>query len=441
MMKKILLKMMNPIIDDYIIEMFTKEYSKNPYIGITSIQKIGMKNIIDAELRAESGKVLSIPYGSNLNLSPWDKLLLNPKQLFEMPTPNKNDINISVVIGKKCKKPLKLSTPIMITGMSYGGSLSLKMKIALAKASKLIGTVTNTGESVIAKEVRKSSKYVIGQISRANLMKDKDLEQLDAIEVRFGQGAWGGAAESTKYSKDIDEKLRKDWHLKEGEDKKFTARLEGINSKKDLKRLISELKENYDVPIGIKIAASDYIEKELEVITSTNCDYIVIDGSEGGTATAPPTLEDNLGLPTLYALIRAVDYLQKNNLYDNYDLIITGGLSTPGHFLKAIAIGAKAVYIGSILVFVAVHNQAVKPLPYLPPTQLALGNGELKDDLDINLSTNSLYNFFTSCHEEMKLALQAMNKKDIKELSREDLVSIDKNISNHTDIKYVLRKE
>ncbi|MFA7689302.1 MAG: FMN-binding glutamate synthase family protein [Bacilli bacterium] len=440
-MKKILLKMMNPIIDDYIIEMFTKEYSKNPYIGITSIQKIGMKNIIDAELRAESGKVLSIPYGSNLNLSPWDKLLLNPKQLFEMPTPNKNDINISVVIGKKCKKPLKLSTPIMITGMSYGGSLSLKMKIALAKASKLIGTVTNTGESVIAKEVRKSSKYVIGQISRANLMKDKDLEQLDAIEVRFGQGAWGGAAESTKYSKDIDEKLRKDWHLKEGEDKKFTARLEGINSKKDLKRLISELKENYDVPIGIKIAASDYIEKELEVITSTNCDYIVIDGSEGGTATAPPTLEDNLGLPTLYALIRAVDYLQKNNLYDNYDLIITGGLSTPGHFLKAIAIGAKAVYIGSILVFVAVHNQAVKPLPYLPPTQLALGNGELKDDLDINLSTNSLYNFFTSCHEEMKLALQAMNKKDIKELSREDLVSIDKNISNHTDIKYVLRKE
>jgi glutamate synthase domain-containing protein 2 len=441
MMKKLLLKMINPIVDDLIITLFTKEYSKNPYIGITSVQKIGLKNVIEAELRAESGKVLSLPYGSNLNFSPWDKILLNPKQLFEMPTPSKNDIDISVVIGKKCKRPLKLNTPIMITGMSYGGSLSLQMKIALAKASKLIGTVTNTGESVITKEVRENSKYVIGQLSRANLMKDKDLEKLDAIEVRFGQGAWGGAAESTKYAKDIDERLRKDWRLKEGEDKKFTARLEGINSKKDLRNLISELKEKYDVPIGIKIAASDYIEEELEVITSTNCDYIVIDGSEGGTAVAPPTLADNLGIPTLYALIRAVDYLKKNGLYDAFDLIITGGFSTPGHFLKAIAIGAKAVYVGSILVYVAVHNQAIKPLPYLPPTQIALGNGELKDKLDIDLATNSLYNFFTSCHEEMKLALQAMGKKDIKELSREDLVSLDKDISNYTDIKYVLKKE
>jgi len=49
----------------------------------------------------------------------------------------------------------------------------------------------------------------------------------------------------------------------------------------------------------------DYIEYELGVISKTGADFIVIDGFGGGTAGAPPTLEDNLGLPLLYCLPRA----------------------------------------------------------------------------------------------------------------------------------------
>ncbi len=438
-LKKIMLKLMNPVIDEYVYEMFSQEYAKNPYIGITSVQKLGAKNIIDAQLRAQTGKALSLPYGSNINFSPWEKVLLSPKQLFELPTKSLTEINTEVIIGKKTKKPITLEMPIMITGMSYGGSLSLRMKVALAKGSKRAGISTNTGESTIVKEVKENSLYVVGQLNRANLMKEEDLKQLDAIEIQMGQGAWGGGVESITYAKDIDERLRKDWRLKEGEDKPFYARMKGIESKEDLIKLVKKLKKQHDVPIGIKIAGSNYIEKELDVITSTECDYIVIDGCEGGTAVAPPTLEDNLGLPTLYALIRAVNYLEKKGLKDQFDLIIAGGLTTPGHFLKAIALGADAVYIGSIALFAAVHNQAAKTLPNLPPTQLALNTGVYKDKLNINLSAKSLSNFLKSCNEEMKLALQALGKKNFKELSRDDLVSLDKEISNYAKINYALK--
>ena len=111
----------------------------------------------------------------------------------------------------------------MITGMSYGGSLSLPLKIALAKGSNLAGTSTNTGESVVAEEERKMAKYLIGQYHRGNLMRDEDYKKLDAIEFRFGQGAWGGSSESTTYAKDINERLRHDWRLEEGEDRLFSA--------------------------------------------------------------------------------------------------------------------------------------------------------------------------------------------------------------------------
>lgn len=438
MLQKLLLKLLNPIVDGYTLEMFKQDFDKNPYVVITAMQKLGAKNIIESQIRAETGKTLGLPYGTNLKLSPWEHLLLNPRQLFSMPTESLQQIKTETIIGRGCKRPLKLSMPIMITGMSYGGSLSLPMKIALAKGSGMVGTSTNTGESVLAKEVRENAKYVIGQIHRGTLMSSKDLAYLDAIELRFGQGAWGGGAESIKYATDIGPRLRCDWRLKENEDKFFAARLKGINSPADLIKYIDTLKEKYDVPIGIKIAATDFLERELDVITSTNCDYIVLDGCEGGTAVAPPTLADNLGLPTLYALIRAVKYLEKKKIKDKFDLIITGGLTTPGHFLKALALGAKAVYIGSIAVFATIHNQAVKTLPELPPTQLALYKGQYKNKLNIDLAARSLSNFLTSCNKEMKLALQAMGKKNISELSIDDLVSLDRNISDYTNIRYVL---
>ncbi len=436
MLKKIMLKLINPVVDEYLNEMFSNEYSKNPYIGVTLLQKLGTKNVIDAQLRAETGKILKLPYGSNIVLSPWEKILLNPRQIFEFPTEKLSDISMEIVIGKNCKKPLKLSMPIMITGMSYGGSLALKMKIALAMGSKKAGISTNTGESTVIKEVRKHAKYVIGQVNRANLMSEEDFPLLDAIEIRLGQGAWGGNVESTTYAKDIDERLRDDWHLKKGENVIFHSHLKDINNKDDLINYVSSLKQKYDIPIGIKIAASDFIEQELAIITSTKCDYIVIDGCEGGTAVAPPTLADNVGLPTLYALVRAVNYLEKNNIKDRYDLIITGGLSTPGHFLKALALGANAVYIGSIAILATVHNQAIKAVPQMPPTELVLNTGIYKDKLKVSLAAKSLYNFLISCNEEMKLALQAMAKKHISELSVDDLVTVDKNLSDYTKIRY-----
>lgn len=438
MLSKMLLKILNPVIDDLVIQMFTKDYRQNPYIAVTAIQKLGAKDIIDAQLRAESGKILSLPYGSNIQFSPWEKILLNPRQVFELPTKELASIGLETVIGKNCKKPLKLSMPIMVTGMSYGGSLSLKMKIALAKGTSTAGTSTNTGESVVAKETRANAKYLIGQLHRGNLMLSEDLKLVDAIEVRLGQGAWGGNTESTTYAKDIDERLRVDWRLAEGEDKVFSSRIAGIDTPADVRKLINNLKKEYDVPIGIKISATDFIERELDVITSTKCDYIVIDGCEGGTAVAPPTLEDNLGLPTLYALIRTINYLKRNKIRDKFDLIIAGGLTNPGHFLKAIALGADAVYIGSIAVFATIHNQVVKTLPRLPPTELVLGGGQYKDELDIDLAARSISNFLMSCAEEMKLALQAMAKQHISELSIDDLVSLDKNISECGGIHYGL---
>lgn len=437
MLNWLILKMMNPMIDDATMKMFTEDYPDNPFVMLTTAEKMTLKAIVEAGIRAELGKELQLPYGSPVVLSPWDKILLSPKQLFQLPTPSIEQIDTKTIIGPYAKKPLKLDIPIMITGMSYGGSLSLNMKIALAKGAALVDTSTNTGESAVTKEERDAAKYLIGQYNRGGLLSSPEqLQLLDAIEVQMGQGAWGGAVESTMKANMIDEHLKETWHLKEGQDATIYAHMSNINSPQDIINLIDSLKSQYEVPVGIKIAGTDYIESELEVFAQTQADFIVIDGSEGGTAVAPPTLEDNVGLPTLYSLARTIKWLEENHIRNRVSVIAAGGLKTPGHFLKAIALGADAVYIGSIAIMAAVQSQAIKTLPQAPPTQLSLYMGKMSDKLDINKAALHLSNFLKSCIVEMKLAIQAVGKYSTKELNKDDLVTVNKELAEFLGIRY-----
>ena len=433
----LMMKMMDPMADEVMTKMLTEDYPDNPFLMVTVAEKLSPRAMMEAAMRAESGKELSRPLGSPIVLSPWDKLLLNPKQLFQLPYPDYMQVDTTTVIGPTAKRPLQLDIPVMITGMSYGGSLSLLMKMALAKGAALAGTSTNTGESAVTNEERDLAKYLIGQYHRGGQLSGKEqLSRLDGIEIQLGQGAWGGAVDEPITADKIGRHLRQAWHLEEGQNATIYARMPGKQTPNDYIAMINNMKNQYDVPVGVKIAGTDYLEYELAVIAQTQADYIVIDGSEGGTAAANPTLQDSVGLPTLHSLVRAVDWLEENNLRSRFSVIAAGGLTTPGHFLKALALGADAVYIGSIALVAALQAQMAKALPQATPVQLALYTGKLNDKLDVDLAAQHLANFLLSCQAEMQLAAQAVGRQALRELDRSDLVTVEKDLAEFAGIRY-----
>lgn len=437
MLDWLVMKMLDPLTDEAMRKMLTEDYPDNPFVMVTAAEKLTPRAIIEANMRAESGQELQRSLGSSTVLSPWTKLLLNPRQLFQLPTPDVNAIDTTTVIGPQARRPLTLDIPVIITGMSYGGSLSLQLKVALARGAALAGTATNTGESAVTDEERDAAKYLIGQYHRGGwLSGPEQLSRLDAIEVQLGQGAFGGAVQSTLRADQIGEHLRLAWHLKEGEDAVIEARMHGHTSSQDVVDTVRRLKEQYDVPVGVKIAGTDFLEYELPIIAASGADFIVVDGAEGGTAVAPPTLEDDVGLPTMFALARTVDWLTEQGLRDRVSVIAAGGLTTPGHFLKALALGADAVYIGSIALIAAMHTQLTKVMPQATTMQLALYQGKMNDKLDIDQAAICLANFLRSCTAEMKLAVQAVGKNALAELNREDLVAVERELARCLGIRY-----
>lgn len=437
MLNELMLRLLNPVTDDLLKSMLTKPYSDNPFVMTTTFEKLSLRAVLEAGMRAETGQPLSRPMGSPLRLSPWEQILLNPRQLFQLPTPDETSIDTTITIGPRAQKPLVLETPILVTGMSYGGSLNLPLKIALAKGASMAGTATNTGESAVSMEERSTAQYLIGQYNRGGwLNTPEQLKQVDAIEVQLGQGAWGGAVSSSVNEESMDEHLRALWKVDEGGNTGKKSRFPNINTPQDIINLINKLKEDYQVPVGIKIAATHFIEKELEVIAQTQADFLVIDGQEGGTAAAAPTLEDDMGLPTLFGLGRTINWLRKQGKRNRFTVIAAGGFRTPGEMLKALALGADAVYIGSIAILAALQSQIGKALPDHPAHQLALYDGLFRDELDIEEGSRHLANFLFSCQAEIKMALQAMGKTRITELGREDLVSLNSELARNLQIGY-----
>ena len=423
-------------------ELWTKivsdNYTRNLFAMIPVLQKTGIREMVEANLRATDGEVLDRPLGSPVVLSPWEKLLLNPVHLHRFPVDDQEKIDTSTTIGPLAERPLKLAIPIMISGMSWGSALSIKMKVALAKGASMVGTATNTGEAPLLKEERQAAKLLVGQYSRGGLIsKVEDLKQLDAIEIQLGQGAQG-AAPVFQPSRFIGEDMRDLTNSPEGKPAKIPTRLKGVNNLNDFYQLVMELKK-YGVPVGVKFAATDYMEDELKIMVDAGVDYVVVDGAEAGTHAGPTILQDDLGLPTLIALARTSNYLEDLGVRDRVSIIASGGLTTPGHFLKAKALGADAVYIGTIALIALLHTQMTKALPFEPPVQIALYTGVFKDELDQDKGAENLANYLHSCQEEMRMACYAMGKKSILAVNRADLCSVDKDLAALCRIRWAYR--
>jgi glutamate synthase domain-containing protein 2 len=415
---------------------FVKRLMKDPYpenIGemYNVFTKVGFQNVFESDLRSTNGEPLKRPFGSPKHLSAWDKLLFNPVYYTRKPAVESVGIDTKVVIGPKAKRPLEIDIPIMIAGMNYGGGLSLNAKIALAKGADLVKTATGTGAGPFLPEERKHVKRLIVQYHRGFWSKEEAvLRQSDAIEINLGYGAHGSAPVIWKH-KDLSPEFRDYMKLASNQDLIEEAMLSNAKNGAELAELVKYLRQlTNGAPIGIKFGATHHLEQELEILTGAGIDFLSIAGAESGIHYGPGLLADDVGLPTLPALCRTVDFLKQHGLQNKISLIISGGLATPGHFLKALALGADAVAVGTVAVLAMVHTQITKIFPWEPVTELVFENGKSKDKLSIDDAAMSIANFLKSCNEEIMLAIGCMGWNSLKQLSSADLCSTSAEIAS-----------
>lgn len=382
---------------------------------------------------AVTGKSISAAMGTTMPMPSWDEILILGAQLDPMPLDEHAPVNTTTVIGKHAKKPLILENPVYISHMSFG-ALSKEAKIALAKGSAMAHSAMCSGEGgILPEEMEAADKYIFEYVGNLYSVTPENLRNADAIEIKIGQGTkpgMGGHLPGEKVTREISEVRNKPM----GKDIIAPSRFPGIETKEDLKNLISQLRyASEGRPIGVKIAAGR-IERDLAFCVYAKPDFITIDGRGGATGSSPKLLRDASSVPTVYALHRARKYLDSIN--SDISLIITGGLRVSSDFAKAIAMGADAVAIASAALMAMACQQYKICGTGMCPMGIATQDEDLRARLHIDAAAARVANFLNVSLEELKMFARITGHENLHDLSAEDLCTISREISEFTNIAH-----
>ena len=383
---------------------------------------------------AVSGKTIIGAMGTTMSMPNWDDVLILGAQLNPAPLLDDEPVITTVVIGKNAKRPLIAENPVFVSHMSFG-ALSAETKVALAKGTAMSGSVQESGEGGILPEEREAAKkYIFEYIPNKYSVTDENLRNSDAIEIKIGQGTkpgMGGHLPAEKVTPEIAAIRNKPM----GQDIHSPSKFPEIKTKEDLKALVADLRDRSDGrPIGIKIAAGR-IERDLEFCVFAEPDFITIDGRGGGTGASPYLLREATSVPTIYALHRARKYLDSVGAND-ISLIITGGLRVSGDFAKAIAMGADAVAVGTGALIAAACQQYRICGSGKCPMGIATQDPELRARLKVEAAAQRVANYLNVSLSELRSYAHITGHKRLHDLSVNDLCTISREISEHTNIPH-----
>lgn len=383
---------------------------------------------------SKSGDSIIGSMGTGFDMPSWDDILILGGQFDPMPLEKEEPVDTTTVIGVKAKQPLVLENPIFVSHMSFG-ALSKEAKLALSKGSAMAKTAMCSGEGgILPEEMEAAYKYIFEYVPNRYSVNDKNLKNVDAVEIKIGQGTkpgMGGHLPAGKVTEEIAEIRGKPM----GRDIISPAKIAGIHSPEDLKELIDRLREaTGGKPIGVKIAGGR-IEKDLAFCLKANPDFVTIDGRGGATGASPQLVRDATSMPTIFALYRARKYLDK--VESDVSLIITGGLRVSSDFAKALALGADAIAIASgALVAVGCRQYRICGSDKCP-MGIATQDPELRKRLDVEQSAQQLANYLNVSLDEICTFARIAGHSSIHELCMEDICTVNSEISDHTGIAHV----
>ncbi len=382
-----------------------------------------------------TGESIIEPMRTKNDVISWDDILLIGAQLAQIPLNKEEPVNTRTIIGPRAKQPLIIETPVYVTHMSFG-ALSKEVKIAIAKGSAAVKTAMGSGEGgIISEELENAYKYIFEYVPNRYSVTDENLKKVDAIEIKIGQSSkpgMGGHLPAEKVTREI-AGIR---GFPEGTDIVSPSHFEDIRNKDELKKKVDWLRERSGgKPIGIKIAAG-HIEDDLEIAVYALPDFITIDGRPGATGASPKFVKQSTSVPTIFALYRARKFLDKKGIKD-ISLIITGGLRVSSDFIKALALGADAVAIGTAALMACACQQYRLCDTGKCPVGVTTQNPELRARLKVDISAKKLEHFLRVSTMELKDFSRLTGNDDVHKLSIKDLCTTNSEISNHTEIKHV----
>lgn len=337
-----------------------------------------------------------------------------------------------ITVGAERKQPYSMSV-LNISAMSFG-ALSANAIMALNKGAKLGGFAHDTGEGSVSPYHRKFGGDLIweigsgyfgcrtedGKFSAEKFKETASDPQIKMIEIKLSQGAkpgHGGVLPAAKITPEI----AKTRGIPMGVDCISPASHSAFSNPIELMDFIKQLRElSGDKPVGIKLCIGHkwefYSMVKAMMKTGVTPDFIVVDGSEGGTGAAPIEFAENIGSPLHESLLFVTNTLNATGLRSKIKIGASGKIISAFDMVRAFALGADFLNSGRGFMFTLGCIQALSCSNSKCPTGIATQDPDRQKALDVEGKSERVANFHRNTLHALKEVLQAMGVKHTNDI-------------------------
>ena len=333
-------------------------------------------------------------------------------------------------------RPLKLSMPVMIAPMSYG-ALSRSTKYAIAMGSAMSGIAENTGEGGMSDAQRDAAGQLIFQCLGGRLgWNIHDMRRADALEIYISQGAKPGLG-GQLMAKKVTPELAEIRGIPPGIDLRSPSRHPDILGADDLVIKVEEFREatGYEVPVSVKLGAGR-IRDDIKIASKDGFDFVELDGMQGSTGAGSAEVIDNVGIPTLPAIIEAIEALEEIGARDKIQLVLMGGLRDGVDAVKGLCLGADAVAFGTSVIIAGGCISCMQCHVGQCVTGIATQDPEHEKRYQPKVEASNIHRFLEGVRWQIAAITQALGYDDVRGLNRDDLVALTPEAADITGLPY-----
>ncbi|ENX35270.1 hypothetical protein F889_00937 [Acinetobacter colistiniresistens] len=375
------------------------------------------------------------------------------------PCPPANPESFRVTVGNaQCSQPYSASI-MNISAMSFG-SLSANAIRALNKGAHLGNFYHDTGEGSLSPYHLEHGGDIVWQIASGYFGcrtpeglfdPDKFAQQaknpnIKMIEVKLSQGAKPGHGGILPKHK-ITEEIARIRGISRDHDCVSPSKHPSFNTPIEMMHFIQKLRElSGGKPVGFKLCIGQpwqfmsIVKAMLE--TKIVPDFVVVDGSEGGTGAAPIEFSDYIGTPLREGLRFVHNTLVGAGLRDQVKIGASGKMISAFDIASTFALGADWVNSARGFMFAVGCIQAQSCHTNQCPVGVATQDKDRQKAIDVPSKAERVFNFHkNTLHalSEMIAAAGLNHPSDIKAHHLAQRMN-DREIKNYAQIHFFLKE-
>jgi len=360
--------------------------------------------------------------------------------------------------NEQCTQPYSASI-FNISGMSFG-SLSANAILALNQGAKMGNFYHDTGEGSISPYHLENGGDLVwqiasgyfgcrtldGQFDEGKFTKQAQLEQVKMIELKLSQGAkpgHGGILPKHKISEEI-ALIR---GVSRDRDCISPATHSAFRTPIQMMHFLQKLRDlSGGKPVGFKLCIGhpwqfmSIVKAMLE--TKIVPDFIVVDGSEGGTGAAPIEFSDYIGTPLREGLRFVHNTLVGTGLRDQIKIGAAGKIVSAFDIASTFALGADWVNSGRGFMFAIGCIQAQSCHTNQCPVGVATQDRDRQKALHVPTKAERVFNFHKNTLHALADMIAAAGLRHPSELDAHHLAQRinDREIKNYAQLHYFMEE-